>query len=282
MSAPVNDAWIAGEAYEQYMGRWSRQLASPFVRSLAEPAGRRWLDVGCGTGALCAAIVEFGEPAAVTGVEPSAGFLATARARLPAHVDLHGGMADRIPLRDGAVDITVSGLMLNFAPDVPAALREMARVTAPGGRVAAYVWDYEGTMDLIRLYWDAAVEVDPASAQLDEGRRFALCRRPALAAAFTEAGLAQVGVSALEMAMPFADFDDYWRPFLGGQGPAPAHAMSLDEAARGQLRERIRRRIAQRQAGGAPGKRRSAQATQADAPFTLAARAWVAQGVVPR
>lgn len=261
-----SDKWNSGDAYERYMGRWSRQLAPRFLHWLEEPPERRWLDVGCGTGALSAAILDACAPRSVIGVDPSEGFLATAQDRLGTGVVLHRAAASELPLPDAAVDVAVSGLVLNFVPDAPAALREMARVTVDGGRVAVYVWDYAEKMDLIRLYWNAAAQVDPAIQGQDQGERFPLCRPDALAAAFSSAGLREVEGSAIDMPMHFKDFDDYWRPFLGGQGPAPAHAMSLDEASRERLRALIRERMPM----------------QPDGTIHLAARAWAARGVVAR
>jgi SAM-dependent methyltransferase len=195
-------------------------------------------------------------------VDPSEGFLAKAASHLAGAVTLHRASADALPLADASVDFAVSGLVLNFVPDAQAALREMARVTADGGCVGVYVWDYGGTMDLIRCYWDAAAEVDPVARSQHQGERFPLCAPEPLAAALREAGLQNVEVQALELAMHFADFDDYWQPFLGGQGPAPAHAMSLDEATRAQLAERLRERLPREPDGG----------------IVLAARAWAARG----
>lgn len=263
-SPSTSDTWHSGNPYERYMGRWSRQLAPRFLDWLGEPPGRRWLDVGCGTGALSSAILEAGAPQALSGVDPSEGFLATARERLGPRVELHRATAAAIPLPDAAVDVAVSGLVLNFVPDAPAALREMARVTVDGGRVAVYVWDYAGRMDLIRTYWDTAAELDPAALGQHQGERFPICQPDALAAAFADAGLRQVDVAGIELPMRFAGFDDYWQPFLGGQGPAPAHAMSLDEAARERLRERIRERLP----------------VQPDGAILLGARAWAARGSV--
>ena len=145
----IHDNWQQGDPYDRYIGRWSRQVAPPFLSWLAIPPELRWLDVGCGTGALCSAIVEHARPAALTGVEPSEGFLALARQQLPASVQLCAGNAAAIPLQDADVDVVVSGLVLNFVPDVALALAEMSRVTAPGGTVAAYVWDYAEGMEVL-------------------------------------------------------------------------------------------------------------------------------------
>lgn len=241
--AAVSDTWERGHPYERYVGRWSRRIAAPFLSWLNVPAGRKWLDVGCGTGAVCTAILERCSPASVVGVEPSEGFLAVARQALAGQVTLHSGSATAIPLANASIDATVCGLVLNFVPDPRAALLEMARVTRPGGTVAAYVWDYAGKMELMRLFWDAAVELDAAAAMLDEGVRFPLCRPQALEKLFAESGLAGIETRPFDIPTPFVDFDDYWQPFLGGQGPAPAYAMSLDENARARLRDCIRKRL---------------------------------------
>lgn len=262
----VSDTWERGSPYEKYVGRWSRQVAPLFLSWLGIPAGRKWLDVGCGTGALCAAIVDRCSPAAVAGVEPSEGFLKTARENLADRVTLRQGSATAIPLGDASVDVVVSGLVLNFVPDQRAAIAEMARVTRPEGTIAAYVWDYAGKMELMRYFWDAAVELDANAAKLDEGPRFPLCRPEALEKLFADAGLKGIGVKPLDIPTRFTSFDDYWQPFLGGQGPAPAYAMSLDKTVRARLRDRIRERLP----------------TAADGSISLIARAWAVRAVVAK
>ena len=239
-------------------------MAPPFLEWLDVPAGKRWLDVGCGTGALSAAILDQCFPSSVEGVEPSEGFLKTAKENLGDRAALHQGSATAIPLGDSSVDVVVSGLVLNFIPDAHAAIVEMARVTGDGGTIAAYVWDYAGRMELMRHFWDAAADLDPDAAKLDEGVRFPLCTPMALADLFAGAGLEAVDVEPIDIETPFENFDDYWQPFLGGQGPAPAYAMSLDEAARSRLRERIKARLP----------------IASDGSILLRARAWAARGKV--
>lgn len=263
-SMQVSDSWERGSPYERYVGRWSRQVAPRFLAWLDVPKARRWLDVGCGTGALSAAIAEACAPSALIGVDPSEGFLKSAAANLGGRAVLQRGSASSIPLPDRSVDVVVSGLVLNFAPDVAAALSEMSRVAASRGTIAAYVWDYGGRMDLMRHFWGAAVELDPSAAELDEGLRFPLCRQDALVAAFRNAGLRAVESAAIDIATTFADFQDYWSPFLGGQGPAPAYAMSLSEDARSRLREHIRHRLPH----------------QPDGSIQLMARAWSVRGTL--
>jgi len=239
-------------------------VAPPFLAWLDLPPRLRWLDVGCGTGALSAAVLAACAPSELSAVEPSAGFLQTARSHLAGQASLQTGSATEIPLADRSVDVVVSGLVLNFVPELPRALGEMIRVTRPGGTVAAYVWDYAGRMALIRHFWDEAVRLDPDAANLDEGVRFPLCRPDALMAAFEGAGLVQAAVQAIDVETRFASFDDYWLPFLGGQGPAPAYVASLDADRRAQLREALSVRLT----------------AAADGSITLSARAWAVRGTV--
>ena len=260
----VADAWQIGDQYEEYIGRWSRRVAPLFLAWLGIPPGRRWLDVGCGTGALTAAIGEAAAPSALTGVDPSEGFLRTARERLPGTVALLPGEATRIPMPDRSVDVVVSGLVLNFVADPDAALREMVRVTAEGGTVAAYVWDYGEGMQIIRIFWDAAAGLDPRAALLDEGLRFPGCRPDALVDLFTGAGLARAEATAFEIPTPFESFDAYWGAFLGAQGPAPSYVASLTDDERQRLRESVRGRLP----------------TEADGSIRLRARAWGVRGEV--
>lgn len=259
-----SDSWQLGNPYERYVGRWSRCVAPAFLSWLNIAPGKRWLDVGCGTGALCSAIAERCSPSAVDAVEPSEGFLKVARETVPSSVVLHQGSASAIPLGDATMDVVVSGLVLNFVPDLDQALAEVRRVSSKRATFAAYVWDYAGRMELMRYFWDAAVELDPEAATLDEGVRFPLCRPEALIAQVLRAGFAAPQTTAIDVSTRFSSFDDYWEPFLGGQGPAPAYAMSLDEAARIRLRERIRSRLP----------------LQADGSAQLVARAWAIRATV--
>jgi SAM-dependent methyltransferase len=266
VSADRKESWTTGDPYERYVGRWSRPVARQFLSWLDLPPRLRWLDVGCGTGALSANILAAAEPVAVTGVDPSAGYLDLARAQVQdARVRFEVGDAQTLPLADDAVDAAVSGLALNFIPDQPRVLREMARAVRPGGTVALYVWDYAGEMQLMRHFWDAAAALDPAAAELDQGRRFPICRPEPLAALFRDAGLEAIATRPIDVPTVFADFDDYWSPFLGGQGPAPGYCMSLAEEHRAALRERLR--------GVLPAA--------ADGSIALSARAWAARGTVP-
>jgi SAM-dependent methyltransferase len=236
-----SEVWAAGDAYEPYVGRWSRRVAGDFIRWLNLPANSRWLDVGCGTGALSQAIVAHATPAAVVGIDPSEGFLAYARSNTEdSRVRFQRGDAQTLPFQDGEFDATVSGLVLNFLPHPDQAIAEMKRVLRPGGTAAVYVWDYAGEMQLMRHFWDAAAALDPNAAALDEGRRFPVCQPERLIALFEGCGFAQSECHVLDVPTVFKDFDDYWSPFLGGQGPAPTYACALSQAHREALSERLR------------------------------------------
>ncbi|HEU4324132.1 MAG TPA: class I SAM-dependent methyltransferase [Roseiflexaceae bacterium] len=264
MPERVRDVWAAGEPYEQYVGRWSRAVAREFLTWLDMPSGQLWADVGCGTGALAAGILATAGPQAIFAADRSAGFLAFARDAIP-DPRAFFAVADAcaLPWTSGQCDITVSGLMLNFVPDAAAALREMARVTRPGGRIALYVWDYQDGMEMMRCFWDAAAAVDQRAAALDEGGRFPLCRPEPLRALFEAVGLRAVAVRPIDIPTVFPDFDAYWTPFLGGQGAAPAYLASLDPQTREQVRAGLRARLG-----------------TADGSIALTARAWAAQGTV--
>jgi SAM-dependent methyltransferase len=259
--------WTTGDAYEMYVGRWSRPVAREFVAGLGVPAGARWLDVGCGTGALARTVLDMANPGSVVGVDQSEGFLAHARQQTPdERVRFEVGDAQALPFPNAEFDAVVSGLMLNFVPRPEAGASEMARVARPGGVVAVYLWDYAGEMQFMRHFWDAAIALSPAALELDEGRRFPICRPDALARLFTDAGIADVQVRPIDVPTTFRDFEDYWSPFLGGQGPAPAYVSSLDEGARSALRERLRATLP----------------TAADGSISLMARAWAARGRASR
>lgn len=266
MTSRPADTWERAEPLERYVGRWSRLVARELLRWLGIPAGRRWLDVGCGPGVLAATILDHAEPAALDGLDLSEGYVAHARERIrDPRARFEVGDARALPVASGSYDVVVSGLLLNFVPEPDRAAGEMARVVRPGGVVAAYVWDYADRMELMRYFWDAAVALDPAARDRDEGRRFPLCHPAALTALFRTAGLRDVETRAIDVPTVFRDFDDYWEPFLGGQGPAPGYAMALDERRRAALRDRIRARLPR----------------HPDGSIHLIARAWAARGTRP-
>ncbi len=245
-----HDRWTSGSAYEGYVGRWSRQVAREFIRWLDLQPAARWIDVGCGTGALTRTILDLSDPVSVVGVDRSTDFVSYTHGET---VDLRtafiAGDGTAIPLSAGSCDAAVSGLVLNFVPDPPLMVAEMARVTRRGGTVALYVWDYAGEMQMMRHFWDAAVELDPSAKQFDEGIRFAICRPDHLREMFEGVGLSDVETKAIDIPTRFRDFDDYWSPFLGGTGTAPGYVASLNERGRSALRDRLKEQLPVRSDG---------------------------------
>lgn len=260
------DAWLAGDAYEAYMGRWSRPLSRAFADLLRTQRLAHWLEFGCGTGALTAALCELCEPASIVACDPSRPFIEYARKILPdARVSFVVAGAESLPGRDGGFDAVVSALVLNFLADPGAAIASARERLRPRGMVAACVWDYAAGMEFLRVFWDTAAELDPRAATLDEGRRFPLCRPAALASLFRDAGLGRVETHALDIPTHFAGFEDYWTPFLRGTGPAPSYVASLDPQNRESLRERLRLRLH----------------AESGTPIRLGARAFAVRGIAP-
>lgn len=264
--ASRHDAWQAGDSYDQYMGRWSRQIAPRFLDWLEPEHGLDWLEVGCGTGALSAAILAACSPNSLISIDPSEGFLAKARANVPdARAEFRVGDAQALAMEAGSRDMVVSGLVLNFVPDKAKALAEMKRIARNGATVAFYVWDYPGGgVEFMRAFWTAATALDPNAVELTEDRRFPFCTLDGLSDLARTAGLASVDCTTIEMPAVFKDFDDYWRPFTLGAGPAPGYCMSLDPQARQRLKEKLHDSLPRSEDGSIP----------------LKTRAWAIKGIV--
>jgi SAM-dependent methyltransferase len=258
--------FVESDPYERFMGRWSRRLARLFIAWASVDDHDSVLDVGSGTGALAFTLVETTPSVRVTGVDPSSAYVRAAQTRTASgRMRFVVGDAQALDLDDALFDKTLSLLALNFVPDSAAAVREMMRVTRPGGVVAAAVWDYGEGMEMLRVFWDEAIALDPTIAARDE-RHMPLCRQGELASLWRASGCHRVEEQALVIDLSFASFDDYWRPFLGGQGPAGAYAVSLPESPQTALEMRLRGRLI---------------GTGGDGPFTLSGRAWAVKGVVP-
>ena len=263
MTLPPSDGWNAGSIYEEFMGRWSRPLAREFIGWLGVPVSAHWLDVGTGTWVVPEAIFSLSDPISVVGCDPSEDFVAAARERVPDprfEVAL-AGVGD-LPQQKNGYNAVVSCLALNFFPDPVAALEEQLEVTKVGGVVAACVWDYAGKMQFLRYFWDAATRVDRRAAELDEGRRFPICTPDALERAFEQAGAGEVRSVGLEVPTVFADFDDFWWPFLGGTGPAPGFVATLSDEQREALSADLRQCLPRSE----------------DGTISLVARAWAVAG----
>ena len=258
------DMFAESAAYERFMGRWSRQLAPLFVGFVGIGASDAVLDVGSGTGELALSIASAMPAVRIVGIDPAAPYVKYAQSRVTGdRVGFQVGDAQKMTFADATFDRVLSLLVMNFIPDHGKALDEMIRVTRPGGVVGAVVWDYGGEMQMLRLFWDEAVARDPSIAKRDE-RHMPLCRSGELAALWRAHGLREVVEQPLTFTMTFASFDDFWEPFLGGQGPAGAYAAKLPEADRADLAARLRKRLL----GG-----------RADGPITLQARAWAVRGL---
>lgn len=236
-----HDAWQAGDSYDAYMGRWSRLIAARFLDWLDIPAGRDWLDVGCGTGALSGSVIARCNPRSLIAIDFSDGFVAKARQTVPdPRADFRVGDAQALPLDTDSRDVVVSALALNFVPDRVKALREMKRVARPGGTIAFYVWDYPGGgVEFMRAFWRAAAALDPAAGDLTEDKRFPFCTPDGLLDLMGTAGFADARCEAIEAPTVFRDFDDYWRPFTLGAGPAPGYCASLAPDKREALRQKL-------------------------------------------
>ena len=254
-----------GEAYDVFMGRWSSELASHLVQFVGVVDGDHVLDVGSGTGSLAAAVSTVAPSSRIVGIDRSEPYVAVARARHHSHrMRFAVGDAQRLPFDDANFDRTLSLLILNFVPDPEKALTEMIRVTRPGGTVAAAVWDYAEGMEMLRVFWDEAIALDPGAEENDE-RHMRLSRAGELGALWRE-HLQNVADTALTMETQFSSFADYWSPFLLQQGPAGAHVATLSPDDREQLELRLRQRLL---------------GSRAEGPITLRARAWAVRGIAP-
>ena len=265
MTDTAKENWGSGGPYEQYAGRWSRRVAQKFLEWLNIAPGQIWADVGCGSGALVDCILANCMPRSVLAVDRSEGFIAEAQNRIgDRRVRFEIGDATSLPWPSASCDVTVSGLVLNFVSNAGQMTREMARVTRPGGVIAAYVWDYVDGMEMMRHFWDVAAQVNPNDSKLDQAERFPLCQPEPLQTLFRAAGLGSISVRAIGVPTVFRDFDDYWKPFLGKQGAAPTYLASLNQESTERIRDTLRARLV----------------TAADGSIAMSAKAWAIQGIV--
>ena len=250
------------EAYDRHIGRYGAELARALIAAAGVEPGDRALDVGCGPGALTRELAALLGADHVAAVDPSEPFAAACRARVPgARVEVAAG--ESLPFEDDTFDRALAQLVVNFMTDPVAGVREMARVTRGGGTVAAAVWDYAGEMTILRTFWDAAVALDPAAADRDEGRTMPCCTPGELEELGAAAGLGDACVDEVVVSAGYDGFEDLWRPLESGVAPSGAYVVSLAPEARTDFKQELRRRLG---AG--------------DDPFTLTARAWVLAGVV--
>ena len=247
---------VAGSAYSRFMGRYSEPLAVPFATFGGVSAGQRVLDVGCGPGALTAHLSSLTDPALVTAVDPSPQFVAAVSQRCPA-AEVQCAAAETLPFPDATFDITLAELVVHFMNDPVAGLREMARVTKPGGHVVACVWD--GPTGALGPFWDVVHTLDPGA--VDESR-LAGAQQGQLAELFAAAGLDQIEAQPISVDVVHPTFDEWWEPYTLGVGPAGDYVARLDSSGRAQLAA-------------------AARAALGSGPFTVSATAWSARGSVP-
>ena len=254
------------EHYDRFMGRWSSAVAPLLVDFGNVPKTGRVLDAGSGTGALGFAIAERKPGVRVTGIDPSKEFVTyyAGKNSYSDRLSFEVGDAQDLHFADATFGASLSLLVFNFIPDAARALREMRRVTQPGGWISAAVWDYGDQMRMLRTFWDAAVELDPRAEQLDE-KHMALCRSGELSELWRQARLEQVEEQPLNITMRFDSFEDYWQPFLLGQGPAGAYLRSVQEDHLRELRSAVRQRLS---------------ISSDTEPLALPARAWAVRGIV--
>jgi SAM-dependent methyltransferase len=252
---------VSGDAYDGFIGRYSRQLAIAFADMAGVAPGQSVLDVGCGPGALTGVLAARLGPGAVSACDPSPPFVADCAARHPG-VDVRLGRAEEIPFDDARFDRAMAQLVLHFVSDPPRAAAELRRVVRPGGIIAACVWDFAERMHMLRAFWDAALSVDPGAP--DEARVLRFGRQGEIAGLFDSAGLEDITETTLEVSSAYENYDELWSGFLAGIGPAGSYLVAQDEARRGAIRDALFARL------GSPAGR-----------FTLAATARCARGRVP-
>ncbi|WP_369373973.1 class I SAM-dependent methyltransferase [Promicromonospora sp. Populi] len=242
---------VAADAYARFMGRYAERLADQFVDLVDAQPGRRALDVGCGPGAVTEQLSHRLGPDAVVAVDPSAPFVEAARSRCPG-VDVREGVAEALPFDDDSVDLALAQLVVHFMTDPVAGLREMARVTRPGGSVAASVWDFGGERAPLSTFWRAARDLAPDA--VDESA-LPGARAGHLAGLFQEAGLVDLRSHELAVTSSYAGFAEWWEPYTLGVGPAGDYVAGLESDARRAVEVRCRELLP-------------------DGPFEVTATAW--------
>jgi SAM-dependent methyltransferase len=263
MKPDFGDVFSNAKSYESYVGRWSCLVAWQFVAWMDIAPGRAWLDVGAGTGVLTQVILQEAAPAKVVGVDLSPEYIEFARQNIhDDRVEFRVGDALNLALESPQFDVAVAGLVLNFLPAPQQAAKNMTEVVKSGGVVGAYVWDYSGQMEMMRHFWEAAIKVDPTASEMDAGQRFTICNPDNLRSLFQSLDLKMIDVIPIDIQTQFADFDDYWLPFLGAQGSVSKYLRGLNDETRAALRNQLQKQLP----------------TTDDGRIPLVARAWAVKG----
>lgn len=263
MNNNSQDIFANAKAYEAYVGRWSRFVADEFLTWLQIPPHQAWLDLGAGTGILSQVILQKASPSKVVGIDSSESYLEYARQHVQdERLQFQVGDALNLHFESAEFDVAVAGLVLNFLPSPPQAVKTMVQAVRDGATIAAYVWDYGGQMQMMRQFWDAASVVDPASREIDAGQLFTICNPENLTALFEAEGLSEVDARPIDIQTRFKDFDDYWLPFLGAQGSVAKYLHSLNDETLSAIREQLQKQLP----------------ISAEGEIPLLARAWAVKG----
>lgn len=263
MKAEFGAMFSDAQAYESYMGRWSRLVAQRFVAWLDVSPGSAWLDVGAGTGVLTQVILQEGSPAKVVGVDSSPEYIEFASRRIrDDRVEFKVGDAGDFDPESPEFDVSVAGLVLNFLPAPQQAVKKMAQAVRNGGAVTAYVWDYSDKMEMMRYFWHAAMAIDPAAKEMDTSQRSLICNPDSLRSLFQAVDLRAIEVVPIDIQAQFKDFDDYWLPFLGAQGSVSSFLRGLNDERRAALRDTLQSQLP----------------ITDDGAISLVARAWAVRG----
>jgi ubiquinone/menaquinone biosynthesis C-methylase UbiE len=258
-----NDSWSGGYKYENFMGRWSNLIARKFLDWLAISPKKVWVDLGCGTGSLTKLILEKNQPKKIISIDSSSEFISHAQQTITnLNAQFKVGLAQALELESKSIDVVVSGIMLNFVPQPEAAISEMIRVTKSGGTIGIFLWDYAEGMEMLRYFWNAAVELNKDAKEYDEGIRFPLCQEGQLESLFRKTDLNRIEAVSIGVSTIFRNFDDYWVPFLGNVGPAPSYVMNLSVNDRQRLKDKLKKTLPIREDGS----------------ISLMARAWAVKG----
>ena len=264
MKNTAKDAFDDPAGYERYIGRWSRFIAVKFLDWLNVGPGKIWLDVGAGTGILTQVILDRAAPKKVVAIDISDRYLDYARQAVPdPRAEFIVGDAANLATETTGFEAAVAGLVLNFVPVPADGVRGMREAVKSGGTVAAYVWDYGDRMEMVRHFWDAAMSVDPAAREFKAQTQYAICNPDSLRELFEAAGLRNVETTPIDISTTFADFDDFWQPFLGAQGSTSKFFRSRDEAGKEAIRHHLLEQLP----------------IASDGTIPLTARAWAVKGI---
>jgi SAM-dependent methyltransferase len=239
----TTEKWDNTQGYEMYVGRWSSLLSIDFVNWLNARSNLKWLEIGCGTGALTKAIAEKCTPSYLLAIDKSDSYIEKAKENVNSgNVSFLNIDINSCPLNEKFHYIT-SGLVLNFVPKFGDMLRKLMNNLEPGGEISSFVWDYGGHYQPMRHFWNAACEIIPGSEKFDAGRNFDICTKENLIRLFEGIGLNDIQFTTIERIATFQNFDDYWLPIISAQGSVTEFISTLKEAEKEKLKEHLKRKL---------------------------------------